>query len=79
MNEIDEMKQKIVACLELQFGYIPILEIVDNLLNLETDTCRLAIVRKHGELPNADPKYASFEYAVAQEDMLTFGYVQEAK
>jgi hypothetical protein len=60
-----------------------LLDTIAKILNMETDTLRIAIVRKKPELPdtpNGDPydDYAN-GYIQSQEDVLSAGFVQEEK
>lgn len=100
MSELDEMREKIAQFL---FGFLEqtgmedlrpfaeskqwYIEDVENLLNLQTKTCRIAVVRKEAELPETlideleygDQTCCDFRWGVhcAQQDMLKAGYVQE--
>lgn len=90
-DEIMEMKEKIAHSLVYARSG---LSFADLILSLETDTCRIAVVRKEGEMPDINPIQAE-EYdniwchidiverlvgfgRKAMKDMLDAGYVQEA-
>ena len=101
MSELDEMREEVAAWLwalnhmekdvaweaedkDIKRGYRIAARA---LLGFCTKTCRIAVVRKEGELldnPFADGKGYDNSIAVgvydqAQEDMLNAGYVQEVK
>ena len=56
-------------------------EYISEFLSLETKTHRIAVIKKSGELPEYDftdtPTFFESGYNIAQQDMLTAGYVQE--
>lgn len=77
---------------DIEGGFHPIRdtaeEIVDDqILAVETDTCRIAVVRKQGELPMLVPDDAPHNYGKGfargerefAQSMLNAGYVQEVK
>lgn len=100
MSELDEMRDKATRLFASIFwdGYnkwyeagrdYPFNEKFTELLSLSTNSCRIAVVRKKGELPNPyvgkekkvetviQPQYHA--YKLAQQKMVEAGYVQEVQ
>ena len=89
MSELDEMREELFKLLypyaDVKSGYGYAL--IEQILSLATDTCRIAVVRKKGELPETlidELEYGNntchnFRWGVfaAQKDMLSAGYVKE--
>jgi len=70
MDELQEMKEK--AIFAIRHCYSPESG-ADQILSLKTDTCRLAVVRKEGELPASLTSQIPLWKAILDE----LGYVQE--
>jgi len=91
MSELDDVRDKLVQILGEIFSWDwysdpdqCYLDAIDEILSLSTDTCRIAVVRRRGELPgnphgiavDRDPETRE-AYKEAQQKMLKAGYVQE--
>ena len=93
MSELDEMKgelRKVVArvllkrSLERYSSYSPetLNEVINAMLEAETDTCRIAVVRKEGEIPDPDPHGYEGEFEAicsTKEAAYKAGWVKEVK
>lgn len=101
---LDEMRERIDGCygeacnrasLELSLNKTQLAhcgqimsDMIDQILKAQTKICRIAVVKKEGELPKNpyDKQHETVEeigkyqaWCDAQQDMLKAGYVQEVK
>ena len=84
MSELGEMREKLASILDeiINWSWIPdpdqaSQDAVKEILSLSTDSLRIAVVRKKGELPKRGDSIPSWDNAI--EEMLDAGYVQEEK
>jgi len=91
MNEMYEMRESIAQTGQAKFGYVDWevetpdtirkwREVASEILNLSTEDCCIAIVRREGELPFQNGIFnitCDTSYLKAQRDMLGAGYVQK--